>query len=170
MGYPFCLKSIGAQRPATASNNQTPETMKTLLLLLTLSSALVLRGQDTGAVNQKEGLALEGYDVVNYFRGTAVKGSREWEATHRGVTYRFTSERNQHLFQADAERYLPAYGGWCAYAMARSGSRVAVDPEAFRAVDGRVFLFSGNALKKWKKKEESLLRKADANWEKQAQH
>jgi YHS domain-containing protein len=115
-------------------------------------------------INQKDGLALQGYDVVNYFRGTAVKGSAEWEATHLGAIYRFTSERNLHLFQADPDRYLPAYGGWCAYAMARSGDRVPPDPGIFRVVDGRVFLFSGKALKKWKKKEESLIMQADAHW------
>ena len=138
--------------------------MKMLLLLLTLCSALSLRGQSAEAINQKDGLALEGYDVVNYFRGTAVKGSPEWQASHQGITYHFTSERNLHLFQADPQRYLPAYGGWCAYAMGNSGNRVAVDPETFKVMNGRVFLFSGKALKRWEKKEESLLRKADANW------
>lgn len=138
--------------------------MRMLLLLVALCCAPGLRAQDEGRVSQQDGLALEGYDVVNYFRGTAVKGSPEYEAAHRGVAYRFTSERNLHLFQADPARYLPAYGGWCAYAMARSGNRVQADPGAFRVADGRVFLFSGNALKKWKKKEESLLRQADANW------
>ena len=141
--------------------------MRNFLLLIALCSALGLRGQDAGAINQENGLALEGYDVVNYFRGTAVKGSPEWEATHRGVTYHFTSERNLHLFQADPDRYLPAYGGWCAYAMARSGKRLSSDPMTFKVVDGRVFLFSGNALKKWEKKEESLVRQADANWREQ---
>ena len=138
--------------------------MKMLLLLVALYCAPVMRGQDLGVVSQEDGLALAGYDVVNYFKGTAVKGSPEWAATHRGVAYRFTSERNLHLFQADPQRYLPAYGGWCAYAMARSGNRVPADPLAFRVAEGRVFLFSGNALKKWEKKEESLLRQADTNW------
>jgi YHS domain-containing protein len=138
--------------------------MRNLLLLTALCCTLGLMSQDAGAINQKDGLALEGYDVVNYFRGTAVKGSPEWEATHQGVAYRFTSERNLHLFQADPDRYLPAYGGWCAYAMARSGDRVPSDPAIFKVTDDRVFLFSGKALKKWEKKEESLLRQADANW------
>lgn len=135
-----------------------------LLLLFALCYAPGLRGQDEGIVNQEDGLALAGYDVVNYFKGTAVKGSPEWAATHRGVAYHFTSERNLHLFQADPERYLPAYGGWCAYAMARSGNRVQADPGAFRVTGERVFLFSGNALKKWEKKEKSFLRQADENW------
>ncbi len=139
-----------------------------MLLLVALSYTLGLRGQDVGTINEKDGLALEGYDVVNYFKGTAVKGSPEWEATHRGVAYRFTSERNLHLFQADPDRYLPAYGGWCAYAMGSSGARVEADPETFKVVNGRLFLFStgsfSNALRKWNRQEESLLRKADAYW------
>lgn len=142
--------------------------MKPWLLLFAMCGVLGLRGQDVGTINQKDGLALEGYDVVNYFRGTAVKGSPEWEATHRGVAYRFTSERNLHLFQADPDRYLPAYGGWCAYAMGSSGARVEADPETFKVVNGRLFLFSNgsfsNALRKWNRQEESLLRQADASW------
>ena len=138
--------------------------MRISLLFIALCCTLGLKGQDAGTINQKDGLAVEGYDVVNYFRGTAVKGSPEWEATHRGVAYRFTSERNLHLFQADPPRYLPAYGGWCAYTMARSGGRVPADPETFKVVDGRAYLFSGNALKKWNRQEESLIGQADANW------
>ncbi len=142
--------------------------MRIPVLLLALYSTLALSGQDSGKVNQKDGLALEGYDLVSYYSGLAIKGSPEWEATHRGVRYRFTSERNLHLFQADPDRYLPAFGGWCAYAMSKSGDRVAADPETFKLAGGRLFLFykSGlnNALKKWNKQEESLLRQADANW------
>lgn len=139
------------------------------LLLITLCGVLGLRGQSAATINQKEGLALQGYDVVNYFRGTAVRGSQEYETTHQGVAYRFTSERNMHLFQADPVRYLPAYGGWCAYAMGSSGARVEADPEIFKVVNGRLLLFNSggltNALKKWNRKEESLLRQADANWQ-----
>ena len=74
--------------------------MKSWLLLLTLFGALALNGQDSATINQKDGLALEGYDLVSYFRGTAIRGSPEWEASHQGIAYRFTSERNLHLFQA----------------------------------------------------------------------
>lgn len=144
--------------------------MKSWLLLLTLFGALALNGQDSATINQKDGLALEGYDLVSYFRGTAIRGSPEWEASHQGVAYRFTSERNLHLFQADPDRYLPAYGGWCAYAMGKSGNRVPVDPRIFKLVGGRLLLFNGsgltNALKKWNKQEDKLLRMADANWDK----
>ena len=145
-----------------------------MLLLVALSYTLGLRGQDMGTINEKDGLALEGYDVVNYFRGTAVKGSPEWETAHRGVAYRFTSERNLHLFQADPDRYLPAYGGWCAYAMGSSGARVEADPETFKVVNGRLFLFGNgsfsNALRKWNRQEERLIRQADANWASQTSH
>lgn len=142
--------------------------MKIVLLTLALCTTLALAAQATPAVSHKNGLALEGYDLVSYYSGLAIKGSTEWEATHRGVRYRFTSERNLHLFQADPDRYLPAYGGWCAYAMGKSGNRVEADPATFKLVDGRLLFFShsglANSLKKWNKQEESLLLQADAHW------
>lgn len=101
-------------------------------------------------------------------------GSPEFATRYEGARYLFTSERNLHLFQADPDRYLPAYGGWCAYAMARSGDRVEVDPEAFKIMDGRLLLFyrSGwnNTLKKWDREPDRLLEKADTNWETQKQN
>lgn len=116
----------------------------------------------------KNRVALEGYDPVAYFTpGTAAKGKPEISAQHRGVTYWFVSETSQKLFTKSPEKYLPAYGGWCATAMAK-GEKVEIDPTNFKVTNGRLFLFFkafyGNALKDWNKDETNLTVKADANW------
>ena len=58
--------------------------------------------------------------------------------------------------------------------MGSSGARVEADPETFKVVDGRLFLFSNgslsNALRKWNRQEERLLRQADVNWASQSSH
>src|SRR5438876_7537623 len=60
-------------------------------------------------------VALGGYDTVSYFaKNQALKGSKEIGAQHRGVTYYFASEENRKLFTESPEKYLSAYGGWCA--------------------------------------------------------
>ena len=67
------------------------------------------------------------------------------------------------------EKYLPAYGGWCATAMAR-GEKVQIEPSSFKVTNGRLFLFYnglfGNAIKDWNKDESALTVKADAQWKK----
>ncbi len=115
-------------------------------------------------------LALQGYDPVGYFlEGEARKGKPEWSVQYQGVTYRFSSENHRARFQESPDRYLPAYGGWCATAMAK-GEKVEIDPTNFKVTGGRLFLFFkafyANAIKDWNKDEPGLTAKADSHWEK----
>lgn len=117
-------------------------------------------------------LAIDGYDPVAYLDDRkAVPGDKKLESSFRGITYRFASEASRGRFNTDPVRYLPAYGGWCATAMAK-GDKVEIDPKNFKVTNGRVFLFYkgffGNALNDWNKDEPGLTAKADANWKKLA--
>ena len=80
------------------------------------------------AVNTTDGLALKGYDPVAYFTdGQPTKGADQYSFQWKGVTYRFASAENLQRFKADPDKYLPQYGGYCAYAM--SLDRIAdIDP------------------------------------------
>ena len=70
------------------------------------------------AVNATDGLALKGYDPVAYFiGGQPTKGADQYSFQWKGVTYRFASAENLQRFRTDPEKYLPQYGGYCAYAM-----------------------------------------------------
>ena len=120
--------------------------------------------------NLKRGLAIQGYDPVAYFtENEAVEGKSSIKHDANGVTYYFASEANKELFIADPEKYEPAYGGYCAYAMA-FGDKVKIDPETFKIKDGRLFLFYNfnwtNTLKKWNKDEANLFPKAEGEWKK----
>lgn len=91
----------------------------------------------------ESGLALEGYDPVAYFEegsGRPAEGKQKLFVTLRDVTYRFRSEQNRESFLRDPEKYEPAYGGWCAFAMAK-GDKVEVDPESFLIEGGRLLVF-----------------------------
>ncbi len=122
----------------------------------------------------KSGLAIKGYDPVAYFPafgGKAAKGSKKITAKHRGVTYRFASERNKKAFLASPEQFEPTYGGWCAWAMADGkGSKTKPNPKSFTIENGRLYLFYdgffGDTRKSWKKKGSApkLASKADSNW------
>ena len=120
----------------------------------------------------KKGLALDGYDAVAYTRGKAVKGSKAHTHTREEITYHFASADNLATFKAAPERYLPAYGGWCAYAML-GGDKVDVNPKTFKVINGKTYLFYdailGNTLKKWnnlasKDPEADLVKKANGKW------
>jgi len=122
----------------------------------------------------KKKLAMKGYDPVSYFEeggGKPRKGDKKIELVHAGVRYRFASEANREKFRKAPQKYEPAYGGWCAYAMA-SGDKVSVDPEAYRIRDGRLLLFyrkrglfgTTDTRDPWKKDEAKLQGRADRNW------
>jgi YHS domain-containing protein len=119
----------------------------------------------------KNNLALQGYDPVSYFiSGKAIKGSKEFAVSADGVTYYLSSVENKELFKKNYTKYEPQYGGWCAYAMGAKGEKVEVDPETFKIVDGKLYLFYNsffnNTLKSWNKDEANLKTKADNNWNK----
>jgi len=91
----------------------------------------------------KNKLALSGYDPVAYFTeggGKATKGSDKITTTYKGVVYRFATEEHKALFLKTPDKFEPAYGGWCAYAMAE-GEKVEIDPESFVVTDGKLYVF-----------------------------
>src|SRR5439155_13771890 len=93
---------------------------------------------------------LVGYDPVAYFTdGKPMRGSGYHVTVHEGVTYAFTSEEHKKMFEANPRKYLPAYGGYCAYGVA-VGKKFVVDPEAWKIVDGKLYLnLDKDVQKKW---------------------
>ncbi|PBQ30568.1 YHS domain protein [Sphingobacteriaceae bacterium] len=137
-----------------------------LIVAQTLSTEVRLRVKNFNT--DKSGIALQGYDPVNYFLGTAKTGSSAYSYNYNGITYRFVSEKNMALFKASPAKFEPVYGGWCAYAMGATGEKVEVDPETYKIIDGKLYLFYNaffnNTLPKWNKDEKNLTKKANENW------
>lgn len=117
------------------------------------------------------GVALEGYCPVAYFAADkAIRGQSKHASTYNDVTYYFVSAAAKKVFDKAPEKYVPAYGGWCAFGMAVE-DKFPVDPTNFKIVDGRLMLFLKNknvdALALWNKGDASeLTAKADAHWKK----
>lgn len=120
--------------------------------------------------NIKKAVAISGFDPVSYFDRKALKGSEELAFTHQGVTYYFSSKENLDRFKIDPKKYEPQYGGWCAYAIGDNGAKVKIDPNTFKIVDGKLYLFYNflgtNTLDLWNENELDLLNQADKNWTK----
>ncbi len=119
----------------------------------------------------RSGVALEGYCPVAYFAvNKPVRGTPEFASTYDGVTYYLVSADAKRAFDSDPQKYIPAFGGWCAFGMSVQ-DKFPVDPTNFKIVNGRLMVFLRNdgvdALQLWNKGNESLLTaKADAHWKK----
>lgn len=155
--------------------NLTPSLLLTSLLALPLLStaqaapaqALSERFNTVGL-----GVALGGYDPVSYFPeggGKPAKGFVKRDYRHDGVTYRFASDANLARFRAAPEKYLPAYNGWCAWAMAELNAKVDVEPTAYEVYQGKLYVFYDHAdldtHALWRKDPAGMVAKADANWQ-----
>ena len=115
-------------------------------------------------------LALNGYDAVSYFSAVQPTQGKatisvEWE----GAIYHFSSEANKTLFKENPTAYLPQYGGWCAFAMAK-GKTEEVNPKAYIIQENKLYLFYKtrwvDTQKKWQENPQELRDRADINWEK----
>ncbi|MEP6734112.1 MAG: YHS domain-containing (seleno)protein, partial [Chryseolinea sp.] len=115
-------------------------------------------------------VAIEGFDPVSYFDGKPVEGKSDIRTAYKDVIYQFNSQANLGKFKASPDKYEPAYGGWCAFAMGDSGEKVKIDPETFKIIGGKVYLFynfwGNNTLDDWNKNEKALKEAADLNWKK----
>ncbi len=148
--------------------------MKKISLLLVLlvflaTSPATSQNQKQSRNNVEDGVAIKGYDAVAYFEeGKAVEGKEEISSDFNAATYYFKSETNKAKFLKNPEMYVPQYGGWCAYAMGKSGEKIEINPKSYEVKEGKLYLFYrtllSNTLKDWKEDPENLKKKADANW------
>ena len=88
-------------------------------VILAFASATTYAQADLRKKNfnlEKNGLAIKGFDPVAYFlQNKAVEGKKELAVSSDGVLYYFSTAENKELFKANASKYEPQYGGWCAY-------------------------------------------------------
>jgi YHS domain-containing protein len=120
--------------------------------------------------NLKNGYAAEGYDVVAYFENKALEGDKKFTTKYDGVNYKFSSQKNLDTFNKNPEKYMPQYGGYCAYALGLKADKVSINPKSFEVKDGKLYLFYNawgtNTLELWQSENPKLLKeKADKNWE-----
>lgn len=110
-------------------------------------------------------LALRGFDPVAYFTaGRAMSGLPAFTLEHDGAIYLFATAANRDAFRADPARYLPQYGGYCAYAAAL-GKKADADPAIWHVKDGRLFLNYNRSIgETWSRDIDGYVAKADRAW------
>ena len=154
------------------NQNQFRISMKTLTVIgLVLVFSITAYAQDKQAYNiDNSNIALQGYSPVSYLDlGLAQMGSKAFKSEHDKVVYYFTSDAQKQKFDADPERYLPQYGGYCAFGI-YAGAKFRVDPNKFIVKEDKYYLFLYNveldAQELWlaENNHEKLKKKADKNW------
>lgn len=122
-------------------------------------------GPKPGINQDSRALALKGYDAVAYHvEQRAVGGSAAFEHRWNGARWRFATAANRERFAADPERYAPQFGGYCAWAVSR-GYTADIDPEAWRIVDGRLYLnYSRRVQRMWERDAAANIDRGRANW------
>ncbi len=142
-----------------------------ICLMFSFSNAF---GQGKYFVDQ-ENVAINGYDLVSYFsKSEAVEGTEKHAMEYDGTTFYFSNKKNLKAFKKNPSSYLPAYGGFCAFGVAKANKKFPIDPTQFKIIDDKLYLFfkgdvNGKPLSSldvWNKNEQGFLKMAEANWPK----
>jgi YHS domain-containing protein len=125
------------------------------------------KGDTAAKVNvDNQGIILKGRDAVAYFKeGKAVQGNPAIESVYQGATYLFASAANKADFDKDPAKYVPRYGGFCAYGVANGVLADVEGPNAFTVYKGKLYVCGNQgALKSFKNDINGSIDKADENW------
>lgn len=144
--------------------------MRNLLAIIVLLFAGTLPAvaqEKVPPVDASKGIAIKGYDTVAYFdQSQPVKGSPKFAYTWNGAKWFFASAAHRDAFAKDPDHYAPQYGGYCAFG-ASQGHAVPVDPEAWKIVDGKLYLnYNKDIQKEWFKDIPGHINEANENWPK----
>ena len=110
-----------------------------------------------------DGAAVQGYDVVSYQEGKPVKGTQDVASEFGGVVWRFATKEHQSMFEQDPRRYVPQFGGFCAYSVSK-GYAATASPRAYSIEGGKLTLFFDGAVKAVWEQDRSAIQKANRNW------
>jgi YHS domain-containing protein len=114
-----------------------------LACLILLAALLAGCGTPYATVKNTSGdpVMLLGYDPVAYFtQGKPVKGTPQHQVKLSERSYYFASAEHKALFEANAAKYEPQYGGFCSSGAAYA-IKLSSDPTAWQVFDGRLFIF-----------------------------
>ncbi|WP_232517445.1 YHS domain-containing (seleno)protein, partial [Aquimarina aggregata] len=143
---------------------------KSTIVVLALLVSTVSFAQDKKANNIDDSkIGLQGYSPVSYLDlGLAQRGAKQFKSTHNKIAYYFTSEDQKKTFDSNPQKYMPQYGGFCAFGV-YAGAKFRVDPTKFVVNNGKYYLFLNDvevdAKQLWiSEKESKLLATANKNW------
>jgi len=119
-----------------------------------------------GLFGGRSDTAILGFDPVAYFTdGKPVKGQDSFTHEYLGAKWKFASQAHLDLFKSDPRKYVPQYGGYCAYGVAQD-NLVSIEPDKFRVIDGKLYLnYDADVQTKWLKDPAGFIKQADSKFQ-----
>lgn len=141
--------------------------MKTLFLtfcLLLLGPVQAFADSPTIYTSWKNNLAVSGYDPVSFFSGKPNQGKAKYSYDYQGAEWRFSTRGNLELFKTNPDAFLPQYGGYCAWAIAK-GKLAKGSPKHWTVEDGKLYInFNARIKRRWEKDVSGFIEQADLEW------
>jgi len=111
------------------------------------------------------GIAVDGYDPVAFFTDKKpMNGDPSISTTYKAAKYFFASKEHKAMFEADPDKYVPQFGGYCAYGVAVN-ALFPVDINTWQVRNGKLYLnLNPEILKLFNKDFEGHVVKAEKNW------
>jgi len=118
-----------------------------------------------GTTVEGQGIAFRANDVVALVTGLGiVPGQAKLTHVHDGVAYYFASKETMNQFSAAPEKYMPQYGGYCAFGVAK-GKKLDGSPRFADIVDGKLYLFlNADVYRAYEQDNDAVLADAATNW------
>ncbi|MBC8034723.1 MAG: YHS domain protein [Chitinophagaceae bacterium] len=134
-----------------------------LFLFLTTASFSIIAQKPP--VYSTENGAINGYDPVAYFKESLpVQGKDGFQTEWKNARWKFASKANLDTFIANPDRFVPQYGGYCAYG-ASNNYKAPTSADAWAIVEGKLYLnYNKNVQKEWIKTSGKRIRDADLYW------
>ncbi len=138
-------------------------TMRVILSALLLLLLHQSKAQKT-EIYAPKGIALNSYDVVEFFNEKTVKGSDSIFLNWKGVKWLFSTQQNRDLFAAHPQNYEPQYGGWCAYGTSR-GYKAPTQSDTWTIINNKLYFNYNLKVKElWDANRAAFIDSADAKW------
>lgn len=135
-----------------------------LLLLAACQAEGKTAGEPPIYTSWSNNLAVQGYDVVSFYSGKPLPGKSEFKVRYLGADWQFSTRANRDLFEMNPEAFLPQYGGYCAWALAK-GRLAKGSAEHFYIEDGRLYLnFNERIKRRWDSDRDMFIAQANGIW------
>lgn len=144
-----------------------------ILFLFITSCALQNKGREINLhkVDGVKNVAVKGYDVVSYFKEPRMgkvkpsKGTKDISYNFQDVTYFFENTQNLNRFKSSPEKYMPQYGGYCAYGVSVPQQKIDIEPTAWKIHEGKLYLnYTKRTQEIWLEDIEGHIEDANENW------
>lgn len=148
------------------------QTVAACALALLLFSFSTIARAESSPVNKgrNSNVAISGIDAVSYRQTTQgfgpSQGDALYEVKHAGAIWRFASKVSSERFAANPEQFTPAYGGFCANALALGEGLIPTSGQHWEIFGDQLYLFfAPRGRTRWLDGNwEEYKRDADAAW------